>query len=196
MWCLGGSAYPEASRRVQVHLEWGHLPVEGARPVATGVNLRNPKDRTGRFIVSGAGFASVGDVPRSPRGSRAGTLPCVDVRLSSSCTSPQVERRDPLGVGLRPGCGDCRVAGKTARDKPSVARPAARRYAQGIRPHFYTVRRGRRKRAPRYSEVTDFAPSPVLARCWLKYGSPSTGLRTSLSRGTDTGRRRYCFGYS
>lgn len=125
----------------------------------------------------------MGDVPRSPRGSRAGTLPCADVRLSSSCTSPQVERRDPLGVGLRPGCGDCRVAGKTARDKPSVARPAARRYAQGIRPHFYTVRRGRRKRAPRYSEVTDFAPSPVLARCWLKYGSPSTGLRTSLSRG-------------
>lgn len=109
----------------------------------------------------------MGDVPRSPRGSRAGTLPCADVRLSSSCTSPQVERRDPLGVGLRPGCGDCRVAGKTARDKPPVARPAARRYAQGIRPHFYTVRRGRRKRAPRYSEVTDFAPSPVLARCWL-----------------------------
>lgn len=127
----------------------------------------------------------MGDVPRSPRGSRAGTLPCADVRLSSSCTSPQVERRDPLGVGLRPGCGDCRVAGKTARDKPPVARPAARRYAQGIRPHFYTVRRGRRKRAPRYSEVTDFAPSPVLARCWLKYGSPSTGLRTSLSHGGD-----------
>ncbi|KAF7379092.1 hypothetical protein HZH66_015326 [Vespula vulgaris] len=35
--CSGGSAlHPEAHDRVQVHLEWGHLPVEGARPVATG----------------------------------------------------------------------------------------------------------------------------------------------------------------
>ncbi|KYM93918.1 hypothetical protein ALC62_15474 [Cyphomyrmex costatus] len=74
MWCSGGSVYPEVSRRVQVHLEWGHLPAEGARPVATGVNLRNPKDRTGRFIVSDAGFASVGDVPRGPRGARSRAL--------------------------------------------------------------------------------------------------------------------------
>ncbi|EFN81375.1 hypothetical protein EAI_15392 [Harpegnathos saltator] len=34
MWCWGGSDYPEVSHRVQVHLEWGHLPAEGARPVA------------------------------------------------------------------------------------------------------------------------------------------------------------------
>lgn len=68
----------------------------------------------------------------------ADTLPCVDVRRSSSCTSPLVGRRDPLGVGLRPGCGDCRVAGKTARGKPPVARPAARRYTHGIRPHSIT----------------------------------------------------------
>lgn len=110
----------------------------------------------------------MGDVPRSPQGSRAGTLPCADVRLSSSCTSPQVERRDPLGVGLRPGCGDCRVAGKTARDKPPVARPAARRYAQGIRPHFYTVRRGRRKRAPTvlggYGLCAVPGPGPLLVK--------------------------------
>lgn len=36
----------------------------------------------------------------------ADTLPCVDVRRSSSCTSPLVGRRDPLGVGLRLGCVD------------------------------------------------------------------------------------------
>jgi hypothetical protein len=31
------------------------------------------------------------------RGSRAGTLPCVDVRRSSSCTSPQVRTSRPAG---------------------------------------------------------------------------------------------------
>lgn len=35
MWRLGGSASPEVSRRVQVLLERGHLPREGARPVET-----------------------------------------------------------------------------------------------------------------------------------------------------------------
>jgi hypothetical protein len=35
MWCLGGSVYPVVVRRVQVLLERGHLPREGARPVAT-----------------------------------------------------------------------------------------------------------------------------------------------------------------
>lgn len=85
-------------------------------------------------------------------GSRAGTLPCVDVRRSSSCTSPLVGRRDPLGVGLRRGYGDCRVAAKTARGKLPHARPAARRYAQRYQA-APRARRARRKRAPRYPEV-------------------------------------------
>ena len=33
---FGRIHYPAASDRVQVHLEWGHLPAEGARPVETG----------------------------------------------------------------------------------------------------------------------------------------------------------------
>lgn len=126
----------------------------------------------------------------------ADTLPCADVRRSSSCTSPLVGRRDPLGVGLRPGCGDCRVAGKTARGKPPVARPAARRYTHGIRPHSRIKRgvcasRPSQARATLLGDYTDLAPCPVLARCW-SYGTPSTGLLTRQY----TGRRRYCFGYS
>lgn len=127
-------------------------------------------------------------------GSRAGTLPCVDVRPSSSCTSPLVGRRDPLGVGLRPGCGDCRVAGKTARGKLPVARPAARRYTQRYQA-APRARRARRKRAPRSPEVTDPVPSPVLARCWLSRCHLRQASRPADTRGS-TGRRRYCFGYS
>ena len=38
MWCLGGSAHPAVARRVQVLLERGHLPREGARPVAAAAD--------------------------------------------------------------------------------------------------------------------------------------------------------------
>jgi len=82
--------------------------------------------------------------------------------FSSSCTSPLVERRDPLGVGLRPGCGVWRVAGNTAR-RQTLGRPAgcpavhARYQAAALT--YARVRRGRRKRAPRYTEA--YGPSAV-----------------------------------
>ena len=50
MWCLGGSGDPEVSRRVQVHLEWGHLPAEGARPVATGARTREDLSLESGFL--------------------------------------------------------------------------------------------------------------------------------------------------
>lgn len=68
------------------------------------------------------------------------------------------------------------------------------------------VRRGRRKRAPRYPEVCGLCavpgPGPLLvkvrihlrqARERLAARAPRKGCR---ARQTDTGRRRYCFGYS
>jgi hypothetical protein len=107
---------------------------------------------------------------------------------SSSCTSPQVERRDPLGVGLRPGCGVCRVAGKTARDKPSVARPAARRYAQGIRPHYSrcvetvaSARHGTR----RYGLRAVPGPGPLLVTVRYTFDRPA-----NVSRGLAGDRYR------
>lgn len=94
---------------------------------------------------------------------------------SSSCTSPLVGRRDSLGVGLRPECGVCRVAGKTARGKPSVARPAARRYSQGIRPRelYHRVKpvASARHGTRRYGPSAVPGPGPLLAD-----GDPLTGL--------------------
>lgn len=114
---------------------------------------KKPKRSNGEIHRQRRWLRVGGRCPAVPfHGSRAGTLPCVDVRRSSSCTSPLVGRRDPLGVGLRPGCGDCRVAGKTARGKLPVARPAARRYTQRYQA-APCARRARRKRAPRYPEV-------------------------------------------
>lgn len=121
----------------------------------------------------------------------ADTLPCADVRRSSSCTSPLVGRRDPLGVGLRPGCGDCRVAGKTARGKPPVARPAARRYTHGIRPHSLTVCV---ETVASARHVTRWLRTSLRARYWPAVGR-TVLLRQACSR-QYTGRRRYCFGYS
>ncbi|HDR2908314.1 TPA: hypothetical protein QCK54_004776 [Salmonella enterica subsp. enterica serovar Derby] len=44
------------------------------------------------------------------------------------CTSPLVERRDPLGVGLRYDEVDCRVAITAHATDRRYTRPAARRY--------------------------------------------------------------------
>lgn len=128
---------------------------------------KKPKRSNGEIHRQRRWLRVGGRCPAVPfHGSRAGTLPCVDVRRSSSCTSPLVGRRDPLGVGLRPGCGDCRVAGKTARGKLPVARPAARRYTQR-----YQAAPARASSPSQASATvpggTDPVPSPVLARCWL-----------------------------
>ena len=72
----------------------------------------------GRFIASDTGTCAVRDasVPRY-RGTRPHDFYFL---LSSACTSPLVGRRDPLGVGLRPGMmpvsrrGLSRVVGQTA----------------------------------------------------------------------------------
>lgn len=172
---------------------------------------KKPKRSNGEIHRQRRWLRVGGRCPAGPRGPRAGTLPCVDVRrYSSSCTSPLVERRDPLGVGLRPVAdaspvkrhasnprspgrlpgGTRKVSGRTLRDPP--------------RGGFREVRRGRRKRAPRYTEANGpsavTGPGPLLV-VRLTFDRPTnvppthTGARHSR-RGADTGRRRYCFGYS
>lgn len=61
----------------------------------------------GRFIVNGVGFHVGSDDVESSGSIHASAWLCL---ISSACTSPLVERRDPLGVGLRTGIVDCTVA--------------------------------------------------------------------------------------
>ncbi|KAL0103855.1 hypothetical protein PUN28_017892 [Cardiocondyla obscurior] len=66
---------------------------------------KKPKDRTGdssSATLASRRWAMPRGASRLARG-HAAARRCP--AFSSSCTSPLVERRDPLGVGLRPGCG-------------------------------------------------------------------------------------------